>query len=625
MALTAMINLTTGSIEIKETDPVLLHKFLGGRGLGAVYLYKLVPPEVKAFDEKNCLIFTSGPLNGTAWPTSSRYHVTFKSPETDAYGYANAGGHFGPELSRAGYDALIITGKSPTPVYLEVRETCISILPAENYWGQSTSTVENSLVTTSGGRVASIGQAGENLVKIAAIINDGGRAAARTGPGAVMGSKNLKAVHVISNKRHVMPQEFTSLTKQTNQYLTSHPDSQELMNSSTLFLMNIKNMTGDLPTKNHQFCQVPFITNLNHQTFAKYWIKRKGCTACPLRCSRNSSFHMDGKETTIEGPEYETTDAFGPLVYNRDPEIVLHANYLCNEFGLDTISTGVCIAFAMECHQHNILNDDNYSLEWGDPKTILGLIEDIAKRQGLGNLLAEGVFRASHQIGNGSEYYAMQVKGVEMPRQEPRVAKSFGLGHATGNRGADHLYALPTIDTAGNWDAARKIFPEEQLPRLMDSADETYKADIVKYGEDYCAVIDSMGVCKFSTAETYVVTIDDLAKGLTALSNPFSGKELLEAGERIVNLERMYNVRHGLDSKDDRLPERFTKEPLEIYTYLPSPEGCDAVRSEKPITVTVINDFDTMLMRYYQLRGWDKNGKPELQTIERLDLAEYAI
>ncbi|MEN6524418.1 MAG: aldehyde ferredoxin oxidoreductase family protein [Anaerolineaceae bacterium] len=625
MAQTAMINLTAGLIDCKETDPTLLQKFLGGRGLGAAYLYKLVPPKVQAFDEKNCIIFTSGPLNGTPWPTSSRYHVTFKSPETDAYGYANAGGHFGPELCRAGYDALIITGRSPTPVYLEVREDGISILPADNFWRHTTSFIEETLVSQSGGRVASIGQAGENLVKIAAIINDGGRAAARTGPGAVMGSKNLKAVHVIANNRHTVSQEFTLLTRQTSQYLSRHPDSQELMNGSTLYLMNIKNMTGDLPTKNHQECQIPFIDALNQQSFEKYWTKRKGCSTCPLRCSRKSLLHTSTEEITVEGPEYETTDAFGPLVYNRDPEIVLRANSMCNEFGLDTISTGVCIAFAMECHQHGILNDEKYSLEWGDPKTILGLIEDIANRQGLGDLLAEGVLRASHQIGNGSEYYAMQVKGVEMPRQEPRASKSFGLGHATSNRGADHLYGLPTIDTAGLWDAARKIFPEEQLPLLMDSTDETYKADILEYGENYCAVLDSLGVCKFSTAETYVVTVDDLAAGFTAMGIPYTGKNLLETGERIVNLERLYNIRHGLNSADDQLPERFTKEPLEIYTYTPSPDGGDATRSEKPVAVMSINNFDAMLQRYYHLRGWNTNGKPELQTLKRLDLENYAI
>ncbi len=581
MGITATINLTTGLITQKETDPILLRKFLGGRGLGAAYLYQMVSPEVQPFDPENCIIFTSGPLNGTPWPTSSRYHVTFKSPATGAYGYANAGGHFGPELSRAGFDALIITGKAPSPSYLEVRDDTITIFPADNLWGLTTSQVEETLIAQAGGRVAAIGVAGENLVKIAAIINDGGRAAARTGPGAVMGSKNLKAIHVIASRRPTFEPEFTALVRQTNQRLINHPGSQGLMNGSTLFLMSIKNMSGDLPAKNHQTSQIPFISSLSQQSFEQYWTKRKGCAACPMRCSRRSTILNNNVENVIEGPEYETTDAFGPLVYNRDPEVVIRANYLCNEHGLDTISTGVCIAFAMECHQRGILDDPHFSLEWGDAETILGLIDAIANRQGLGDILAEGVSRAAVKIGKDSAQYAMQVKGVELPRQEPRVAKTFGLGHATSNRGADHLYGLPTIDLAGNWEAARKLFPEEYLPKLMDSADETYKADVLQYGENFCAVIDSLGLCKFSTAETYVVMVDDLADGLTSLGIPVSGKDLLTAGERIVNLERQFNVRHGFDSRQDVLPGRFTKEPLEIYTYTPSADGGDAIPFRK--------------------------------------------
>ncbi len=626
MGYTATVDLTTSAITRKQTDPDLQRKFLGGRGLGAAYLFQLVPPEVKPFDPENCIIYTSGPLNGTPWPTSSRYHVTFKSPATGAYGYANAGGYFGPELSRAGYDAVIITGKSPTPVYLEIRDEGISIFPADEFWGKTTSFTENTLRERSGaGRVAAIGQAGENLVKIAAIINDGGRAAARTGPGAVMGSKNLKALHVIGTKKPPLTPEFSALARKTSLHLTSHPDSQSLMNESTLFLMSIKNITGDLPTKNHQECQVPYIANINQYSFERYWIKRKGCSACPIRCSRISKVTTKDGDVVIEGPEYETTDSFGPLVDNRDPEVVIQANHWCNEYGLDTISTGVCIAFAMECHQRGILDDGEFNLEWGDADTILGLVKSIAFRKGLGDTLSEGVSRAAEVIGKGAERYAMHVKGVELPRQEPRVSKAFGLGHVTSNRGADHLYGLPTIDTAGIWEAARKIFPEEILPELMDCDNEKYKPDVLEYGENYCAVIDSLGLCKFSTAETYVVMADDLAAGLSALGILVNADDLLKAGERIVNLERLYNIRHGFDSRHDSLPARFTTESLEIYEYTAGDEGKDAIRSETPLTKASFYDFPSMLQRYYSLRGWTADGKPTRETLERLELTEYGI
>ncbi len=621
MALTAIVDLTTGQISQEETEPQMLKTWLGGRGYAAALLFQRVGVDTQPFDPGNCLIFSSGRLNATPWPTASRYHVTFKSPATGAYGYANAGGHMGPELRNAGYDAIVVTGKAPEPVILQVTQRSIRILPAGDLWGADTYRVEETLKASGGGRVAAIGPAGEHLVHIAAIINDGGRAAARSGPGAVMGSKNLKALHVnAGQKSPSSPAEFLKLVKKHSKILINHQNSQGLMNESTLFLMRIKNAIGDLPAKNHQTGQVPFINRVDAKTFGKYWRERKGCAVCPIRCSRSSAVTEGPYISHIEGPEYETADALGPLVWNSDAEVVIKGNEMCNKLGMDSISTGISIAFAMECHEHGLLDDPDFSLEWGDPVTILGLIEKIAYRKGIGDLLANGVRQAAAKIGKGAEYYAMQVKGVEMPRQEPRIAKAFGLGHATGNRGADHLYALPTVDLAGNWDVARKLFPESILPSLMDLADETYKADIVVYGEHFCAIADSLGLCKFSTAETYVVMPDDIAEGLSALGYEYTGDELLTAGERIVNLERLYNIRHGFSRKDDYLPERFSREPLDVYAYHAAPSGDEMVRSEEPITTGVVQDMDAMLDRYYQLRNWDNEGKPTPETLKRLGI-----
>ncbi|MBI4790740.1 MAG: aldehyde ferredoxin oxidoreductase family protein [Chloroflexi bacterium] len=616
MPLTATINLSTGSIANAETDPALCTRFLGGRGLGAKLLFDRVGPAVEPFDPDNCLIFTTGAFSGTPWPSASRYHVTFKSPATRAYGYANAGGHFGPELARAGFDALIITGASPVPVYLLVTDHMVAIRPAAHLWGQTTTATQDALFDPAKGRVLCIGPAGENRVRIAAIINDYGRAAARGGPGAVMGSKQLKAIHVRASQHATTPPQFAAMARRMSKRLLDDPKLAGLRADGTLCLVRPKNLSGDLPAKNHRLSQVPFIDEIDARALDRYRVKRLGCAVCPVRCSRLSV--VDGIE--VEGPEYETTDALGPLCWNRDPQVVIRANQLCNEYGLDTISTGVVIAFAMECHDRGLLSDPDLSLVWGDGASIVGLIEKIGKRQGVGNLLADGVKWAAAKIGNGADAWAMHVKGLEMPRQEPRFAKGFGLGHATSNRGADHLYGLPTIDVSGNWDTARKIFPSDIVIPLMDPANETYKPDMLVYGEHYCAVTDALGICKFSTTEEYSLLPDDLAQGLGALGGEDTGAELLTIGERIVNLERLYNIREGLSRSDDCLPLRF-QEPLPLLANETDP-ATEQTRLGAPIRVGRLIDFEAMLDRYYRLRGWDRDGRPTAETLARLGLAE---
>lgn len=627
MAKIATINLSTSHVTITNTPPGLLKRFLGGRGLGAKLLYDQVGPDVDPLSANNCLIFTAAPLAGTPWPTSARLHVTFKSPLTGVYGYANSGGFFVAEMRHAGYDALVITGRAPEPVILRITGRHIAIEPAGELWGQTTGDVHKALLggtdESRAGRVACIGPAGENRVRIAAIINDYNRAAARGGPGAVMGSKNLKAIHIKAGNRPEIPPLLRQAAKQTSQHLKTDPHLEGLRQYGTLVLMDPKNAGGDQPAKNHQLAQVPFIDKVNAAAFDAYLLEHKGCYACPIKCSRRSRVEDGPYAVDIGGPEYETTNALGPMCWLSNPEAIIYANQLCNLYGLDTISTGVVIAFAMELHQHGLLNDPDLSLEWGDPQTVHGLIHRIAHRRGIGDLLAEGARRAAQTIGRGAEYYAMQVKGMELPRQEPRFAKGFGLGHGTSNRGADHLYAMPAIDLAGNWEAARRIFPAEIVPALMDPANETYKADMVVYGEHFCAITDALGICKFSTVEEYSLFPEDLAPGVAALwGRPLTGQDLLTIGERIVNLERMYNVREGLSRRDDYLPARFTREPAPLYEYEPDPATGEPRRSSEPLRYGLIEDFDAMLNRYYHLRGWSSNGIPTPETLQKLGLEE---
>ncbi len=627
MSKTAFVDLTTGQVTVEQTPEDLVRRFIGGRGLGAKLLYDLVGPEVDPLGPDNYLILTAGPLAGTPWPTSARLHVTFKSPLTGIYGYANTGGHFVAELKHAGYDALLITGRAPRPSLLRVTDDEITVEPAEDLWGRTTGEVHDAVLgkgaTASAGRVACIGPAGERGVRIAAIINDRSRAAARGGPGVVMGSKNLKAIHVIARRHPATPSELRSAAREAIEKLRNDPHLDGLRRWGTLVLMDGKNIGGDQPARNHQFAQVPFIQQINAAAFDRYVLEHKGCYACPIKCDRKSRVADGPYAVEIHGPEYETTNALGPMCWVSDPEAILYANHLCNELGLDTISTGVTIAFAMECYENGLLEEPGLPLAFGSAAAVHGLIERIAYRRGVGDILAEGTRRAAEVIGRGAERFAMQVKGMELPRQEPRFAKGFGLGHATSNRGADHLYGLPAIDLAGAWDVAQRLFPAEIVPELMDPANEKYKADMVVFGEHFCAVTDALGICKFSTIEEYALFPEDLAPGLAAVwGQPLTGADLLTIGERIVNLERMYNVRQGLSRTDDRLPERFTREPVPLYEFSEDPETGELRQSAEPIRYGLIQDFDAMLDRYYRLRGWGPNGVPLPETLQRLGLFE---
>ena len=618
MVKIAFVDLTAPSVAIEEADPALLEEFLGGRGLGAKLLFDRVGPDIQPLSPDNLLIFAIGPFTGTPWPTGSRYHVTFRSPLTGIYGYANAGGFWGAALRRVGYGALVISGRAPSPVYLDVSSEAISIRAADHLWGRDTETTHDALATE-GRRVLCIGPAGENCVRFAAIINDRGRAAARCGGGAVMGSKRLKAIAVRGGEKPHLPSAFLDLVRQANRRMRDHPAVAALRRWGTVWMVEPKNRIGDLPARNHQVGQVPWVERVDAEAINRYVIRNKGCFACPIRCGRISQVEHGPYACETEGPEYETLDALGPMCWIDDPQIIIYANHLCNRLGLDTISTGVTIAFAMECHQHGLLDDSEFSLDWGDANTVLSLIERIAHRRGLGDLLAEGVRRAGEEIE--AEEFAMHVKGMELPRQEPRIAKGFGLGHAVSNRGADHMYALPTVDRIGDQDLARRLFPPEIVSELMEIDDETYKPDLVVFSENYCALSDALGVCKFSTAETYALFPEDLAEGLSALwGQSFNADELLTVGERIVNLERLYNVRLGLSRADDQLPHRFTEEPLDVWDFTLDSETGAVLRSDTPVTAGALIRLQPMLDRYYALRGWDANGIPTQETLERLGL-----
>lgn len=614
MALTAFINLSSGIIKVEESPVETVKKYLGSRGYAAKILYDNVGADVEPLSPENYLIFSTGPFTGTPWPTSARFTVTAKSPLTGAYGYANSSGFFGPELRKAGFDALVFTGKSDKPVILIINDDKLSLADGSDLWGKDTEETEDILSERyNGSKVASIGPGGENLVKISSVINDYGRAAARTGVGAVMGSKQLKAVVVHASTEVPCPDTFKKICLEMMKKVGKHPEAKFLRKWGTAALIDPKNVSGDLPARNHQEVQVSYWKDVNAEKVDEFLERNDGCYNCPIRCSRFTKVEDGPYKCTTEGPEYETINSFGPMIGNNNMDLIIYANLLCNRYGLDTISTGVSIAFAMECHQRGLLDDDKLSLEWGDEKSITGLIEAIAyRKEGIGDLLAEGVKIAAEKIGQGAEHYAMHVKGMEMPRQEPRTTKGMALAHSTSNRGADHLYALPTIDLTGNVEAATKFFPE-CMPEILERTSEKYKPEMNILSEAYCAISDALGVCKFTTTEAFILYPEDFSRGLSELLNyDLNEEELIKAGERIVNLERMYNIRQGLDRKDDQLPSRFLTEPATLID----------METKEVLSEGMLVDLDYMLDRYYRLRKWTNDGIPSKEKLIELGLEE---
>jgi len=357
----AWIDLSSGDVRLQPADANLTARFVGGRGVGAALLFRHLADPSDPLSPKNPLIFATGPLTGTPCPAGARYHVTFHSPLTGIYGYANAGGFFGPTLRRAGYDALVITGRADRPVYLEVTPEGVAIRPADHLWGLGAEAAHDALATGKA-RVACIGPAGENGVRFAAIINDRGRAAARCGGGAVMGSKNLKAVVVRGHRPLNLPPAFRDQARRAFAQVRDHPSVVGLREWGTVHLVAIKNRVGDLPAHNHQLGQVPWAEQVDAHAIARYTRQTKGCFACPIRCGRVTRIENGPYAGDLEGPEYETLDALGPMCGIDDPEVIMHANRLCDDLGLDTISTGTTIAFALECRQRGLLDDPDVQL-----------------------------------------------------------------------------------------------------------------------------------------------------------------------------------------------------------------------------------------------------------------------
>lgn len=600
------VNLTEGTSTVEDIPQAWLQEYVGGRGLGDRYLYEEVDPTVDPLSPDNKLIFATGPLTGTPVPCGARYMVITKGALTGAITTSNSGGHWGPELKFAGYDLLILEGKSPKPVYLFINDGNVEIRDASQYWGKGVNYTEDNLrseLGLPGLRIASIGPAGENLVKFACIMNDKHRAAGRSGVGTVMGSKNLKAIAVrgTGGVSIAKPAEFMKSMWEMRAQMKDSPGRRSFAELGTAATIDMTQAFGGLPTNNFQKGQFDEYENLNGNTIKETrLVTNKACFACTIACGRVTrldgsdadkymvNMHPRNWKEANEGPEYESAWALGADTGVGDLDAVLKANWLCNDLGMDPISMGATLAAAMELYEEGKISDDRVEmpLTFGSEEALVRMTEATAYREGFGDELAEGSKLMGEKFKNPDVF--MGVKGQEFPAYDPRGFQGMGIAFATCNRGACHLRAwTPGIETSGEYD-----------PHVPEG-----KSEWVVHEQHRTTAHDNTGVCLFvGAAGGPLETLVPCTSAATGID--YTLDDFVKLGERTWNLERLFNLKAGLTKADDTLPKRLLKE---AHTDGPS----------KGVTVKL----DQMLPVYYKERGWDEEGVPTPEKLAELGLA----
>lgn len=600
------VNLTKGQISQENISDYSLEENLGGRTLGAKILLNELKPGIDPLGPENKLIFITGPVTGFKIPGNSRYMVISKSPLTGIWGEGTSGGFFAPELKKAGYDMIIIEGKAPSPSMLWIKDKEVKLLSAQDLWGLTTSITEKKIrekLGNKGIRVACIGPAGEKLVKIASIINEEVDAVGRCGLGAVMGSKNLKAIAVKGNR--IIKAKDEIKTKKISQSIWGKvkevPFVQRISELGTSAgPINLSNQ-GELPTKNFQKTVFQYANDISLNN--GYQIKSKTCWGCPIACKK----FVYVNNRWYKAPEYETEVSLGSFCLNRDYLSIFEGNMICNEYGIDTISAGSVIAFAMECYENGILSQketDGLTLSWGNPKIILELLMKIVNKEGIGELLSNGVKKASQELGRNSEFFAMHVKGLEIPMHTPRTKKGYALSCMTAVKGGSHMES--PMDYAFQ---SKNSIPELSITESMEICEIEGKPEAIKKTQDKYGMRDAMILCAFPF-DVQVFTLKDCSRLIYYLSGmDLSEKDLLKVGERGLNLARIFSIRESLTGDDDYLPRRF-EDSL--------PEGLfKGQRLSR-------GNMKKMLQEYYRLRGWSVNGVPTSEKLKELKL-DYAI
>jgi aldehyde:ferredoxin oxidoreductase len=553
---------------------------------------------------------------GTSFPGGARFNVSAMSPQTGILGDSNAGGFFAAELKYAGYDQLILEGKAPYPVYLWIHDDRVVLRDARGLWGKDVWETTCALREELGDpdvQVAAIGTGAEHGVRFAGVFVDLNRPAARTGMGTVMAAKNLKAVAVRGTGFVTVADiaRFTALIEQLDEAIYAHPEYEVRSRLGTTKLIRALNAIGGLPTRHFQQGTFEAADAVSGEAIeALYKVKSKACFACTIPCSRYlvvEDPRFPGLR--LEGPEYEPLAGFTARVGNDDLALALKCVDLANRYGLDAISLSEVIAWSMECYQRGLLSReeaDGLDLAWGNGTAILALIHKVAHREGFGDLLADGVRVAAERLGRGSDALALHGKGLELFQADVRTIKAYGLGNAVSSRGADHLRSEPWFELSND--------PEEGIRRygIAETADRLAhkgKGLVVKHFEEMAAVADALGVCKNTYNNMEVLDWEGTAELLQAATGwAWTGEQVRQVGERIVNLERLFNAREGLGRADDTLPRRFLDEPLG--------------EASGPSAGAVL-ELEPMLDEYYRVRGWDLDtGLPMPSKLAELGLAE---
>ncbi|XMB67125.1 aldehyde ferredoxin oxidoreductase family protein [Mycoplasmatota bacterium zrk1] len=583
------VNLTTSDIKIEDLDFEMAKKFVGGRGLGTKILMDEIDPTIDALSPENKIIFINGPMSGTPTPTGGRYMVVTKSPLSGTIASSNSGGTWGARLKYAGFDGIIVEGKSEKPVYLEINESNIQIKDASNVWGKYVSETTDILAKP-GNNVLTIGPAGEKLSKMAAIMNEKDRAAGRSGVGAVMGSKNLKAI-VTSGKLKpelANAEELKVVVKDANKKIRENGvTGQGLPAYGTAVLVNIINANGIMPVNNFQEGVFEHAEDISGETLAeKYLVRKDPCHRCPIGCGRYC------KTDKVEGggPEYETIWAFGSDCGVKDLEKVIEANYWCNQLGLDTISAGSTLAAAMELYEQGDITDadfDGVKLEFGNEDSIVHWTKKMGLREDFGDKLADGSYRLCESYGKPE--LSMSVKKLEIPAYDPRGVQGHGLQYATSNRGGCHV--------RGYMISPEILALPEKLERLELDGKEVW----VKIFQDLTAFIDSSGLCLFTSFAIGAQEYADMFNSIVGTN--WTADDVLKAGERIYNLEKQFNIAAGITPEEDTLPPRLLNDPM--------PSGP---------TEGHVHHLDKLLPKYYEVRGWDETGAPTPEKLKELGL-----
>lgn len=612
------MNLTTGEIAVETLPDDVLLDGIGGRGLNMRRLYAEVPPEVDAMSPDNKLFVGVGPLTGTSFPGSSRVNFSAKSPQTGRLGDSNAGGFFGAELKYAGFDQVVIEGQARELSYLFIHDGTAVIKPAPHLRGLDVFATQEAILRELGdGRVqvACIGPAAENGVKFTGIFCNLVRAAARTGMGAVLAGKNLKAI-AVRGTGALRPHDaaaFQAMVDEQDAAIRRHQEYQPRVLLGTTRLVHALNEAGCLATRHFQTGRFESAEVVSGEYLAEHYkTKGKACFSCTIPCSRYYKIPCGPYQgLQSEGPEFEGLAGFSSRVGVSDITAALKGVDMCNRYGMDVITTSECIAFAMELYQRGLLSRqeaDGLDLTWGNVDTVFTLIDKIARREGFGDVLADGVVKAAARIGRGSERYCMHVKGLEIFQADPRGLKGYALGVAVASRGGDHLRSEPSFEfTEDAAEGLRRFGAKEAAFRLEYKG----KGRVVKFFEERCVLADSLEVCKNTLVNMEILSYDEAAALLRADTGlPFTAAGLQRSAERTVNIERAYIVREGIRRADDTLPDRFLYEPL--------PPECG------PSAGSVV-EIAPMLDEYYTARGWDlASGIPTRQKLHDLGLDDVA-